>query len=147
MSDNLKEFIENDIVSIKQDNCNNKKETLLFTIERFENDKVYLLGIETAYSIEDLIPVALTDKAIKNINYRPLFMAPASFDRSQPKTQIPKKESLNNIFNNQYRSAIIDKYSIEYVHELQHVLIKKRIDLNIRITSPIKHIKKLIQTQ
>lgn len=141
MSSNLKEFIENDIVSIKQDNCNNKKETLLFTIERFENDKVYLLGIEIAYSIEDLIPVALTDKAIKNINYRPRIPASASFDRYQPKPQISKK-FLNNIFNNQYWSAIIDEYSIEYVHELQRVLIKKHIELNVQ--NPFEHIKKLM---
>lgn len=146
MSDILKEFIKNDIVSLKRANCKNTDETLLFTISRFENDKVYFSGLETAYSIEDLVPVYLTDKAIKNINYRLPCMA-SVIEYNQPKPQMPRPKSLNNIFNDEYFSAIIEKYSIMYVHDLQHILIKKRANIEIQVSSPLRNIRVLLQTQ
>lgn len=146
MSDILNEFIKNDIVSIKRGNCNDTEETLLFTISEFENDKVYLLGLESAYSIEDLVPVAITDKAIKNINCSITYMA-SVLEPDETGPLLPKGQRLDISVNDEDISDLIKKHSIKYVHELQYILKEEQTCIHLNVSSTFSHLNILQQNQ
>jgi len=144
MSDILKEFIKNDIVSIKQVNCKDNAETPLFTISQLENDKVYLLGVESPYKIEDISPVTITDHTIKNIGCYTTYMA-SVLDADQTDQLLSKSQRLDIRINDEDVSDLIKKYSIKYVHDLQHILQEKQTCIHLKLTCTYSHIDQLTQ--